>query len=75
MEERSNDLIVIFAGYKDRMDQFFGYIPGMQSRVNLHIDFPDMDVQDLVDVSVMKGQAFFLSMEQPSTHETTGLSM
>jgi hypothetical protein len=28
MEQRSNDLIVIFAGYKDRMDQFFSYIPG-----------------------------------------------
>jgi hypothetical protein len=37
MEERSTDLCVIFAGYKDRMDQFFSYIPGMQSRVNLHI--------------------------------------
>lgn len=50
MEQRSNDLIVIFAGYKDRMDQFFSYIPGMQSRVNLHVDFPDMDVDDLVEV-------------------------
>ena len=37
MEDRATDLIVIFAGYKDRMDQFFSYIPGMQSRVNLHI--------------------------------------
>ena len=37
MEQRSSDLCVIFAGYKDRMDQFFSYIPGMQSRVNLHI--------------------------------------
>lgn len=37
MEQRSTDLCVIFAGYKDRMDQFFSYIPGMQSRVNLHI--------------------------------------
>lgn len=37
MEQRSTDMCVIFAGYKDRMDQFFSYIPGMQSRVNLHI--------------------------------------
>jgi len=51
MEERSQDLIVIFAGYKDKMDAFFSYIPGMQSRVNLHIDFPDMEADDLVEVS------------------------
>jgi len=59
MEERTNDLIVIFAGYKDRMDQFFGYIPGMQSRVNLHVDFPDMDSNDLVDV----GELMFKNMD------------
>eukprot|EP00952_Eustigmatos_sp_NYUAD-ZCMA_P010286 42243-Eustigmatos_ZCMA.PRE.1 len=49
MEQRSQDLVVIFAGYKDRMDQFFSYVPGMQSRVNLHVDFPDMDPDDLVE--------------------------
>lgn len=59
MEQRSSDLIVIFAGYKDRMDQFFSYIPGMQSRVNLHIDFPDMEPDDLVDV----GKLMFNNME------------
>jgi len=59
MEERTNDLIVIFAGYKDRMDQFFGYIPGMQSRVNLHVDFPDMDTNDLVNV----GELMFKNMD------------
>jgi probable Rubsico expression protein CbbX len=59
MEERSEDLIVIFAGYKDRMDQFFSYIPGMQSRVNLHVDFPDMDTNDLLDV----GKLMFKNMD------------
>ncbi|KAM3576841.1 hypothetical protein VYU27_001207 [Nannochloropsis oceanica] len=59
MEQRSSDLIVIFAGYKDRMDQFFSYIPGMQSRVNLHIDFPDMEPDDLVEV----GKLMFNNME------------
>lgn len=59
MEQRSSDLVVIFAGYKDRMDQFFSYIPGMQSRVNLHIDFPDMEPDDLVNV----GKLMFKNME------------
>jgi probable Rubsico expression protein CbbX len=41
MESQREDLVVIFAGYKDRMDTFFRSNPGMSSRVAHHIDFPD----------------------------------
>ena len=41
MEGQRDDLVVIFAGYKDRMDRFFSSNPGMMSRVAHHIDFPD----------------------------------
>jgi len=41
MENQREDLVVIFAGYKDRMDTFFRSNPGMSSRVAHHIDFPD----------------------------------
>ena len=41
MENQRADLVVIFAGYKDRMDTFFRSNPGMSSRVAHHIDFPD----------------------------------
>src|SRR5882672_6730598 len=41
MENQRDDLVVIFAGYKDRMDTFFRSNPGMSSRVAHHIDFPD----------------------------------
>ena len=43
MEAERDKLVVIFAGYKDRMDDFFRLQPGMTSRVAHHIDFPDYD--------------------------------
>ena len=41
MENQREDLVVILAGYKDRMDTFFRSNPGMSSRIAHHIDFPD----------------------------------
>jgi probable Rubsico expression protein CbbX len=47
METHRDDLVVIFAGYKDRMDRFFRSNPGMSSRVAHHIDFPDYSSEEL----------------------------
>jgi probable Rubsico expression protein CbbX len=41
MEDHRDDLVVILAGYKERMDIFFRSNPGMASRIAHHIDFPD----------------------------------
>jgi probable Rubsico expression protein CbbX len=43
MENHRDDLVVILAGYKDRMDTFFSSNPGMKSRIAHHIDFPDYE--------------------------------
>ena len=47
MENQRDDLVVIFAGYKDRMDTFFNSNPGLSSRVANHIDFPDYAADEL----------------------------
>jgi probable Rubsico expression protein CbbX len=47
MENQRDDLVVILAGYKDRMDTFFASNPGMSSRIAHHIDFPDYGVGEL----------------------------
>jgi probable Rubsico expression protein CbbX len=47
MENQRDDLVVIFAGYRDRMDTFFASNPGLSSRVANHIDFPDYSPQEL----------------------------
>ena len=41
MENNRDDLVVILAGYADKMDRFFHSNPGFRSRVAHHIDFPD----------------------------------
>lgn len=47
MENNRDDLVVILAGYKDRMDTFFKSNPGMSSRIAHHIDFPDYTDEEL----------------------------
>jgi len=42
---------VILAGYKDRMDTFFGSNPGMASRIAHHIDFPDYSEAELMQIA------------------------
>lgn len=51
MENQRDDLVVILAGYKDRMDTFFESNPGMSSRIAHHIDFPDYAVDELLQIS------------------------
>ena len=51
MENQREDLVVIFAGYRSRMDTFFQSNPGLGSRVAHHIDFPDYDVPELLSIA------------------------
>jgi len=51
MENNRNDLVVIFAGYKDRMEHFFSSNPGLMSRVGNHIDFPDYGQTELMEIA------------------------
>jgi len=48
MENQRDDLVVILAGYKDRMDTFFQSNPGMRSRIAHHLDFPDYSRDELL---------------------------
>ncbi|HXF57194.1 MAG TPA: CbbX protein [Actinomycetota bacterium] len=51
MENQREDLVVIMAGYKDRMDRFFHDVPGLSSRIAHHIDFPDYSLDELMDIA------------------------
>ncbi len=51
MENNRDDLVVILAGYKNRMDTFFQSNPGMSSRIAHHIDFPDYSQLELLDIA------------------------
>ncbi|MEE8428188.1 MAG: CbbX protein [Gammaproteobacteria bacterium] len=51
MENNRDDLVVVLAGYKDKMDRFFHSNPGMRSRIAHHIDFPDYSADELIAIA------------------------
>jgi probable Rubsico expression protein CbbX len=53
MEKDRDDLVVILAGYKDRMEVFFESNPGMRSRVAHHLDFASYDIEELTAIGLM----------------------
>ena len=52
MENQRDDLVVILAGYAARMERFFESNPGFRSRIAHHIDFPDYDDPELLQIGV-----------------------
>jgi probable Rubsico expression protein CbbX len=78
MENDRDKLVVVLAGYKDRMDEFFRLNPGMSSRVAHHIDFPDYTVDELLRIGelMLAGQAYQLSPDaEDAFREYIGLRM
>jgi probable Rubsico expression protein CbbX len=65
MENERDRLVVILAGYKDRMDEFFASNPGLFSRVAHHIDFPDYTREELMEIArlMLERQSYRLSPE------------
>ena len=71
MENQREDLVVIFAGYKQRMDTFFQSNPGLGSRVAHHIDFPDYSVEELQAIAGIMVGGLGLKLSDPA-RETVG---
>ena len=65
MENQREDLVVIFAGYKDKMDNFYESNPGLSSRVANHIDFPDFTPDELIQIGrlMLEDQQYRMTAE------------
>ncbi len=65
MENQRDDLIIIFAGYKARMDSFYASNPGLSSRVANHVDFPDYSPEELLHIGkiMLEDQQYVLTYE------------
>jgi probable Rubsico expression protein CbbX len=65
MENDRDKLVVILAGYKDRMDEFFTSNPGMRSRIAHHIDFAAYEVDELTAIGrlMLERSRYYLSEE------------
>jgi probable Rubsico expression protein CbbX len=69
MENDRDKLVVVLAGYPDRMDQFFRSNPGMGSRVAHHVDFPDYSIDELMRIArlMVEKQAYEFSDDAATT--------
>jgi probable Rubsico expression protein CbbX len=67
MEDRRDDLVVILAGYRERMDIFFRSNPGMASRIAHHIDFPDYSQDELMSISELMLQKMHYHLSDEAT--------
>jgi probable Rubsico expression protein CbbX len=65
MENERAKLVVILAGYKDRMDRFFESNPGMSSRIAHHLDFAEYEVDELLAIGrlMLDRSSYYLSDE------------
>ncbi|MSO95384.1 MAG: CbbX protein [Thermoleophilia bacterium] len=69
MEAQRNQLVVVLAGYRDRMDDFFRSNPGLSSRIAHHIDFPDYAIEELIAIAdmMLEQQSYRFSDEARET--------
>jgi probable Rubsico expression protein CbbX len=65
MENQRDDLVIIFAGYKERMDRFYESNPGLSSRVANHVNFPDYTPEELLIIGkiMLEEQQYCLTKE------------
>jgi len=65
MEERRDDLVIILAGYPDRMETFFQSNPGFRSRIAHHLHFPDYTMEELMAITdlMMERQMYGFDLE------------
>jgi hypothetical protein len=63
MEQERDRLVVILAGYEDRMDHFFESNPGMSSRIAHHLNFADYDIDELLAIAqlMLDRSSYYLS--------------
>lgn len=66
MEDNRDDLVVILAGYRNRMDTFFQSNPGMASRIAHHLDFPDYSLDELCRIASLMADSMHYRFDEQS---------
>ena len=64
MENYRDDLVVILAGYQDRMATFFKSNPGLSSRIAHHIDFPDYNESELLEITTLMANEMSYNLDE-----------
>lgn len=56
MENHRDHMVVIFAGYPDKMEHFLQKNPGLRSRIAFHVPFADYNTDELCSIAKMIGE-------------------
>ena len=64
MENRREDMVVIFAGYPNKMEDFLEKNPGLRSRIAFHVPFADYDTQDLCSIAALHASRRGLTLSE-----------
>ncbi|MCR5591625.1 MAG: AAA family ATPase [Lachnospiraceae bacterium] len=73
MENRRDNVMVIFAGYPDKMKEFLDRNEGLRSRVAFHLDFPDYDADELVDILKLMAEQKKLTLADGCIEKCRGI--
>ena len=64
MEDDRDRLVVVLAGYTDEMKQFIESNPGLESRFNRYIDFPDYSEEELMQIFMKQVEKFEYEVDE-----------
>ncbi len=73
MENRRQDLIVIFAGYPEKMETFLQKNPGLRSRIAFHIPFEDYSTEELCEIACLIGKHKGITMSEDAMEKLSGV--
>lgn len=69
MENRREDLVVIFAGYPDEMESFLNKNPGLRSRIAFHVPFADYSIKELCEIAMVIGRSKGISLTEKAVEK------
>ncbi len=73
MENHRDDVVVIFAGYPDKMEKFLQKNPGLRSRIAYHVPFPDYDTKDLCEIAKLIAKQKGLNLTEEACDKLIGI--
>ena len=73
MENYRNDVIVIFAGYPDKMERFLEKNEGLRSRIAFHVDFPDYNAEELCDILKLMSKEKGYTLDEEAEKKCRGI--
>ena len=75
MEDNREDFVVIVAGYTEPMEKFINSNPGLKSRFNKYIDFPDYKIEELVEIFDSNCKKYDYILEEEAKNQVKSLIM